>query len=362
MLCKKCREMIPDNSLFCNLCGAEQSAEQKRTRKPKSRGNGQGSVYKLPNGKWRAIKELWRRIDDNGKIIRKTVSKSDFKTKKDAINHLPLLGLNTKRSIDMFVSQLYEEWASSIESTASKSTVDGYKNCYEKYCTSIANLRLSQIKTAELQQCIDNCDKSPRMKQLTKVTLSSMFKYAEQNDYVHKNYSAFVRVPKQIKPDKDAFSELEIAAIWKSYNSGNTFMRYALIMIYTGIRPAELRQITPDRINITDKTLTAGVKTESGIDRKIPLCAKVLPLFIDLEINFTRNTFYKAYKAAFEQSGIRYLPPHCCRHTAATALVLAKVEPKIIQDILGHSSFSVTADNYVHVPMDKKLEAVNKIK
>ena len=81
----------------------------------------------------------------------------------------------------------------------------------------------------------------------------------------------------------------------------------------------------------------------------------------DIQIDFTRDQFYKQYKSAFASSGVRYLPPHCCRHTTATALVLAGVDHKIVQDILGHSSFSVTADNYVHIPMKKKIAAVNKI-
>jgi len=317
-------------------------------------------VYKRENGKWRAVRVLGFYTDEDGKRHRKTASK-DFEKKKDAIACLPLLGLASEKPEEKTVAQLYAAWIDSIGGAVSKSTLDGYKNCYKKYCSSLVTLKLSCVRTPEMQKCIDDCDKSPRMKQLTKVTLTSMFKYAEQNDYVKKNYATFVRVPKQVKPDKDAFSEIEIAAVWKAYSEGNGFMRYVLIMIYTGIRPAELRQITPERIDIPNKTLTVGVKTESGIDRDIPLCDKVLPLFDGLNIDFTRNTFYKAYKAAFDDSDIRYLPPHCCRHTAATALVLAKVEPKIIQDILGHSSFSITADNYVHVPMDKKLEAVNRI-
>ena len=42
MKCKKCKADIPDGSRFCNMCGARVAAG----RKPKSRGNGTGSVYK----------------------------------------------------------------------------------------------------------------------------------------------------------------------------------------------------------------------------------------------------------------------------------------------------------------------------
>lgn len=46
--CRKCRAELPAGAKFCPACGAKQDT----TRKPKSRGNGTGSVYKLPNGTW----------------------------------------------------------------------------------------------------------------------------------------------------------------------------------------------------------------------------------------------------------------------------------------------------------------------
>ena len=51
MLCKKCGTQLPDESVFCSMCGKKQAVER---RAKKSRGNGQGTVFKLSNGKYRA--------------------------------------------------------------------------------------------------------------------------------------------------------------------------------------------------------------------------------------------------------------------------------------------------------------------
>ena len=48
MACIKCGKDLPPGAAFCPACGKRQ---QKPKRKTKSRGNGLGSVYKLPNGK-----------------------------------------------------------------------------------------------------------------------------------------------------------------------------------------------------------------------------------------------------------------------------------------------------------------------
>ena len=43
------------------------------------------------------------------------------------------------------------------------------------------------------------------------------------------------------------------------------------------------------------------------------------------------------------------LPFHHLRHTCATLLLTKRVHPKIVSQILGHSSVSVTLDMYSHM-------------
>ena len=56
----------------------------------KQRGNGQGTVYKLPNGKYAAEVTLYYYIDSNG-IKRRRRKTKQFDKKKDAIAALPTL-------------------------------------------------------------------------------------------------------------------------------------------------------------------------------------------------------------------------------------------------------------------------------
>ena len=60
MTCIKCGKELPAGAAFCPACGKKQ---QKPKRKTKSRGNGLGSVYKLPNGKWCAEKTVGWAVD-----------------------------------------------------------------------------------------------------------------------------------------------------------------------------------------------------------------------------------------------------------------------------------------------------------
>ena len=48
--CIKCGKPLPmEDALYCCYCGKKQNIKVKAK---KTRGNGEGSVYKQPNGKW----------------------------------------------------------------------------------------------------------------------------------------------------------------------------------------------------------------------------------------------------------------------------------------------------------------------
>jgi integrase len=48
---------------------------------------------------------------------------------------------------------------------------------------------------------------------------------------------------------------------------------------------------------------------------------------------------------------------HDLRHTAATLLLLQGIHPKIVSEMLGHSTVSMTLDTYSHVLPDMQRDA-----
>jgi integrase len=56
------------------------------------------------------------------------------------------------------------------------------------------------------------------------------------------------------------------------------------------------------------------------------------------------------------------LPPgprfHDLRHTRATLLLANGTHPKVVQEMLGHSTISITLDTYSHVLPNMQREAV----
>ena len=75
----------------------------------------------------------------------------------------------------------------------------------------------------------------------------------------------------------------------------------------------------------------------------------------------TASSVRKQYKKLLESLNIPYVKFHALRHTFATRILEANVHPKVAQELLGHSTCSITMDIYSHVLPDQKRDAISKI-
>jgi integrase len=60
-------------------------------------------------------------------------------------------------------------------------------------------------------------------------------------------------------------------------------------------------------------------------------------------------TLGKQFKQALANAGLPRVRIHDLRHTAATHLLARGVHPKVVQELLGHSTITLTLDTYSHV-------------
>lgn len=61
------------------------------------------------------------------------------------------------------------------------------------------------------------------------------------------------------------------------------------------------------------------------------------------------STVTYAFGKALKVAGLPKIRIHDLRHTAATLLLKHGVHPKVVQELLGHSSITLTLDTYSHV-------------
>lgn len=73
--------------------------------------------------------------------------------------------------------------------------------------------------------------------------------------------------------------------------------------------------------------------------------------------NIQRRSFWPL----LERTGLRRIRFHDLRHSAATLLLAEGVNPKVIQERLGHSRISVTLDLYAHVLPTMQADAASRL-
>lgn len=73
------------------------------------------------------------------------------------------------------------------------------------------------------------------------------------------------------------------------------------------------------------------------------------------------GNFHKFWTRILENTGMRQIRFHDLRHTCASLLLSVGVHPKIVQELLGHSSIKITLDLYSHMMPNMHADAVKAL-
>lgn len=272
-------------------------------------------------------------------------------------------------------AKLYEVWSKS--KFKGGPITNSYAAAYN-YCKSLYEYQFADLKTAALQQVIDDCDAGYSTKRNIKILFNQMTKYALANDIISKNYAELCTLPPHEDSDKHKpFTDKELEYLWK-LAPDNKNVQTVLILCYTGMRTTELCKITRENVHLDKHYMLGGIKTEAGKNRVIPIANKIFP-FVKALYDEGHTMLiededgplnYDKYRPRYFETAMTLLPltmrshfPHDARHTCATLLdnVEPAIAPKIIKLILGHASSDVTQKVYTHKTIEQLVEAINKI-
>ena len=69
----------------------------------------------------------------------------------------------------------------------------------------------------------------------------------------------------------------------------------------------------------------------------------------------------RAFEGIAGRAGLSGAGLHTLRHSAASALIASGAHLKVVQEMLGHSSYGITADVYAHVNVEQQREAAQRL-
>jgi integrase len=349
--------------------------------------NGYGTVYELSGRRrkpWIARKTVgWTTVTDKntGKEKQKQLFETIgyFETKEKGIDALVLSRVNPiPANMDITLGELYREWSDvKYEEEISKQTIGCYKagwkhiKVHEKEI--FINLRLSHWQSIINKCRIAGMSKSALHK--IKLVIGMLYDYAIDNKITDQNLGKKIKIKMENAKKKEAFTDLEFKLIEKAAVEGMEWADTIMILLDTGMRISEMMQLTRFSIDLKEKLITGGVKTDAGKDRVVPIHPRIFPyikkwydkggdrLICNTDGKPISERKYREdfYRPTLKSIDVRILDPHSCRHTFGTRLSNAGANTKAIQDLMGHADYSTTANIYTHPNLDELRKAISSL-
>lgn len=363
MQCKKCGAELPENAMYCPMCGKAVNY----IPTPKKRGNGQGTAFK--RGKtWTAQVTKYITMDADGKRRRKYATKGGFRTKKEALAYIETLRVAEDRKVPTLLD-LYQVWEKNELPKLSKDKQSAYKKARERL-EPIIGRKIDSLTTADLQAVVNEQASSYYTARDIKTVLSHLYKKACADEFVRQNLSQYIVLPTLEEKEAVAFTSDEVKKMWTAFADGDTFVGYLLLMIYSGMMPGELFACQKSMIDFDRcEIYGCGKKTKirkSGVivfaDAVKPVLQTLCTLYNGDKLYPHHLTeWYDAYHETTKRIGIRDLPPYSCRHTTGTEAAKQQLNAPTIQKIMRHSKITTT-QRYIHLGSDDVHSAVNTLK
>lgn len=349
--------------------------------------NGYGSVYKLSGNRrrpWAAcVTTGW---SEDRKQQRYYIGY--YKTRAEAMEALAEYRKNPIGEVrDKTLGELYQEWSERHYKELDKSTVNGYKACWNRLKV-LADYQIRLIRKTELQDIVDSMireglSRSTMEKYKTLVVM--LWNEAIANDIVDRNYGTLITLPKSRKPKEITFSDEEIVVIENAAKAGDIWAGTIMILLYTGMRVGEMVSLDRDNLDLVELddgikiwVITGGIKTDAGTNRPMPVHPKItnyITWWVDnpgprlihrdgqpISVHYYRKSiFYPTLERLGIDHKARGLTPHRTRHTFATRLAKAGAHPTAIQKLMGHADYATTANTYTHPDFYELWSAITKI-
>ncbi len=323
---------------------------------------------------------------------------------------------------DMSVDEWHTYWMENLICDLAPNTRRNYQERYDKNIRPvIGRMKLGDVKPMHCKIILnrmESCYAGGTIKQAY-IAMGTMFRSAVMNDMISRHPMDGVRYTKPVRAADDIkfLTVDEQEAFLKAAKRSHNYRQYALLL-ETGLRTAELIGLTWDAIDWKKHTLTinktleyrhsrgywrAGPPKTMKSYRTIPLTDKAYEIlkscyderktrkqskmlnetileYMDRRtgetnylvmkdlvfINYrtgepAKNSSYDThlYKVC-DEAGIKRFCMHALRHTYATRAIECGVQPKVLQQLLGHASIKTTMDRYVHVTDDSMVKAVKQ--
>lgn len=285
-----------------------------------------------------------------------------------------------------------EVWLKTKEKTVAYRTYTGYKESYERYIKKEFEAKMiKDIEPIDISTFMTSLDYKPATIAKIMTTLKQIFDFAISMDYIRANPCAGIKKPNIRNTKKKTWMPKQINEFLNLQDVKEATCYTAFMILFsTGMRPGEvcgLRWCDYDgecfhpTIGIDKNGNVTELKNDKAKE-EVYLSPELI-IFLNktkiIQMNIWRNqhpfeTFpednfincftddwrpmkpdylYKTFKRILERNNIEPIRLYDARHSFGTNMMRDGVNPKIVADMMRHTSVKTTLDNYSHT--DKEM-------
>jgi integrase len=345
---------------------------------PKRRSQGEGTLFQRKDGLWRAaivLPDGQRRFktSKSQKVVRDWLQ-AQRQSVRDQ-----LWVADDKLTLGEFLTRYLADIAAS---TVRPRTLESYTWLVHNHIQpALGDVRLTNLMAQRVQGFY-----SERLQAGLSATtvlhihnfLHKALEQAVRWGLVPRNVTDLVDPPRSKRRQPTVWSAEQARRFLEKAKSHRLYALYVLAL-FTGMRQGELLGLQFDDIDWETSTinvqhslqtlsgkpqLLAAPKTEKSRRRvSLPEAARLaLERHVKLQAGKKGYVFVSqvgtpllphsvidTFKRLIEEAGVPDIRFHDMRHTCATLHLLAGTNPKVVQDLLGHSTITLTLDTYSHI-------------
>jgi integrase len=222
----------------------------------------------------------------------------------------------------------------------------------------------------------------------------SAFNYAIKNGLLKVNPAKKIDRPKVEKKKLNIWSPQEVQLFLNGFKQSRHYIVFFLAL-HTGMRQGEILGLTWSNVNFKKKRIMItqtlehdakgfkqGAKTKAGV-RSITMSEEIIDalkeqlkqileekelageLYINYDLVCCTNigkpvfpdTLTHLMRLKIKSLGLSPIRFHDLRHTSASLMLSLGYHPKVVSEILGHASVTITLDTYSHLLKNMQEEA-----
>jgi integrase len=364
--------------------------------KTKQSGNGTGTVYPRRNkeGKITGYRGSYFTADGRRRYV-------SGKTKTEAQRALRQAMADADRGLifdadSLKVGEYLDRWLSdSVRDTVKVTTFERYEQITRVHLKpALGRVKLKTLTPAHVRSLYREkleAGSSARTVRYIHTTLHKALKQAVMDGLIPRNVTEAVKPPQPSREEMHPLTPEQAKHLLQvAHETGDRLKALYVLAIHTGLCQGELLGLKWDDVDLEDGSLqvrrTLTITKKSGpiftspkttgsrrsvklnskatealkdhLERQLGEIDRVGSLWSENGLIFAsetgeplnrHNLSWRSFKPLLKRAGLPQIRFHDLRHTCATLLLTRNVNPKIVSEMLGHSTIAITLDTNSHV-------------